>query len=132
MPPYLENAPLKTRLVIAISLIRMFIDGPLVSFKGSPTVSPITDALCASECLPTLYPSTIRFPPSIYFLALSQAPPVFEKEIAIYMPDTIEPARSPLTPLAPKRKPITIGERRTKSPGAIISLIDEEVDIEMH
>jgi hypothetical protein len=50
---------------------------------------------------------------------------VFEKEIAIYMPDTIEPARSPLTPLAPKRKPITIGERRTKSPGAIISLIDE-------
>jgi len=44
-PPYLSKAPLKTRDVIAINLIRIFIDGPLVSFNGSPTVSPITAAL---------------------------------------------------------------------------------------
>ena len=49
-PPNLMNAPPKTREVIAISLIRMLIDGPLVSFIGSPTVSPTTAALCASEC----------------------------------------------------------------------------------
>jgi hypothetical protein len=28
-----------------ISLIRIFIDGPDVSLKGSPTVSPVTEAL---------------------------------------------------------------------------------------
>ncbi len=28
----------------------MFKDGPEVSFKGSPTVSPMTAALCYSEC----------------------------------------------------------------------------------
>ncbi len=68
----------------------------------------------------------------MYFLALSQAPPVFEKEIAIYIPETIDPARRPLTPLAPNRNPINIGESRTKSPGAIISFMDEEVDMAMH
>ena len=33
-----------TRLTIAMTLIRMFIDGPEVSLKGSPTVSPTTAA----------------------------------------------------------------------------------------
>lgn len=35
----------KTSDRMAINLIRMFKLGPLVSFKGSPTVSPITAAL---------------------------------------------------------------------------------------
>ena len=42
----------KTRDSTAISLMRMFSDGPEVSFSGSPTVSPMTAALCASEPLP--------------------------------------------------------------------------------
>lgn len=42
----------KTRDSTAISLMRMFRDGPEVSFSGSPTVSPMTAALCASEPLP--------------------------------------------------------------------------------
>ena len=33
-----------TRLTIAITLIRIFIDGPEVSLNGSPTVSPTTVA----------------------------------------------------------------------------------------
>ena len=33
-----------TRLTMAITLIRMFIEGPDVSLKGSPTVSPTTTA----------------------------------------------------------------------------------------
>jgi hypothetical protein len=37
--------PAKTSEIIAMSLMRMLIDGPLVSFSGSPTVSPTTDAL---------------------------------------------------------------------------------------
>ena len=32
-----------------ISLIRMLSDGPEVSLKGSPTVSPVTVALCISS-----------------------------------------------------------------------------------
>jgi hypothetical protein len=34
----------KTRLTTAISLIRIFMEGPAVSFKGSPTVSPMIEA----------------------------------------------------------------------------------------
>ena len=33
-----------TKLTIAITLIRIFIEGPEVSLKGSPTVSPTTAA----------------------------------------------------------------------------------------
>lgn len=40
----LENPLTNTKLIIAMSLIRIFNDGPEVSFKGSPIVSPITAA----------------------------------------------------------------------------------------
>lgn len=36
----------KTSEIIAINLIKIFKEGPDVSFKGSPTVSPITAAWC--------------------------------------------------------------------------------------
>ena len=41
---YINNGAI-TKLTIAITLIKIFIDGPDVSFKGSPTVSPTTAAL---------------------------------------------------------------------------------------
>src|SRR5574344_2406243 len=50
--PYLTITPAKTTLTIDISLIRMLSEGPAVSLKGSPTVSPTTPALWASEPLP--------------------------------------------------------------------------------
>ena len=115
-----------------MSLMRMLIEGPLVSLRGSPTVSPITEALWGSERFPYRTPSTIRLPASIYFLALSQAPPELENDIAIWTPETIDPARRPLTPLAPKRNPMTIGDRSTNRPGAHISLIEDFVEIIMH
>ena len=59
---------------ILINLIRMFRDGPVVSLKGSPTVSPITAAACESP--PLASPGSL--PDSMYFLALSQAPPAFD------------------------------------------------------
>ncbi len=52
-----------------ITLISGFSAGPAVSLNGSPTVSPMTAALCASDPLPPSLPS------SMYFLALSHAPP---------------------------------------------------------
>ena len=41
---YLINGAI-TRATTAMSFINMLRDGPEVSLKGSPTVSPITDAL---------------------------------------------------------------------------------------
>jgi hypothetical protein len=73
----------KTSDKMAMSLIKIFKLGPLVSFKGSPTVSPITAALWISLPFFTFSPSNYILPASIYFFALSQAPPVFEAEIAI-------------------------------------------------
>ncbi len=43
---HLEKYLQKTNDKIAINLIRIFKLGPLVSFNGSPTVSPITADLC--------------------------------------------------------------------------------------
>jgi len=57
---------------------------------------------------------------------------VFENEIAIYTPDTMIPARSPHTPLGPKRIPIKMGVPKTKIPGAIIFFNDAFVEIAIH
>src|SRR3989339_841481 len=67
-----------TMLMILISGLTA---GPAVSLYGSPTVSPVTAALCASEPLPPKVPS------SMYFLALSQAPPPEVIEIATNIPE---------------------------------------------
>jgi hypothetical protein len=54
----------------------MLREGPLVSFNGSPTVSPITAALCSSLFFFLTSPLTTSYPDSMYFLALSHAPPL--------------------------------------------------------
>ena len=43
-PPLFIKNGTKTNEIIAMSLMRMFSEGPLVSLKGSPTVSPTTAA----------------------------------------------------------------------------------------
>ena len=70
-----------------ITLISGLIAGPAVSLNGSPTVSPMTTALCTSEPLPP------RLPSSMYFLPLSQAPPEFDRKFAIRAPTTMVAAR---------------------------------------
>jgi hypothetical protein len=44
----LTNKLAKTKDKMAINFIKIFKLGPLVSFNGSPTVSPTTAALCKS------------------------------------------------------------------------------------
>src|ERR687894_110590 len=77
-----ESTLMSDRLMIAgrissdtrfITLMSGLSAGPAVSLNGSPTVSPITAAMWASEPLPPWLPS------SMYFLALSQAPPAFDR-----------------------------------------------------
>ena len=47
-----------TRLIVAIILMSTCRLGPAVSLKGSPTVSPVTAALCASLPLPAPHSCT--------------------------------------------------------------------------
>ena len=78
----------KTREKMADNLTKMFNEGPLVSFNGSPTVSPMTAALCSGDPFFLTTSSIFNYPDSMNFLALSQAPPEFAEEIAILHPET--------------------------------------------
>ena len=80
-----------TKPIKQVNFIKIFIEGPEVSLNGSPTVSPVTDALCASEPLYVISPLIIT-PASNDFLALSQAPPALFWKIAHKTPDTVTPA----------------------------------------
>ena len=46
------KAEANTSETIVVTFMSMFIAGPEVSLKGSPTVSPTTAALCGSDPLP--------------------------------------------------------------------------------
>src|SRR4030067_1855564 len=52
VPFYQIKSGAITRETMYISLINIFMAGPDVSLHGSPTVSPTTAALCASDFLP--------------------------------------------------------------------------------
>lgn len=95
----------KTSDKMDINFIKMFRLGPEVSLRGSPTVSPTTAALWISLPLFTTDPICRISPASMYFFALSQAPPVLEAEIAIWTPLTIAPGRNPMSALGPNKKP---------------------------
>merc|ERR1712156_1067924 len=119
----------KTRLMMAVSFITMFKAGPEVSFNGSPTVSPVTEFLWASEPFRNSGPSP---PAEMYFFELSQAPPVLLMEMASCTLDTRAPVNKPAVAFFPKPKPATRGLRMTRAPGAGISLSEASVEMRMH
>ena len=100
-------------------------EGPEVSLKGSPTVSPTTAALCWGEPLPPPCPA------SMYFLALSQAPPALLIMTASTKPEMVDPASSPATPLTPRNRPTIRGETTAMTAGRIISFRAERVQRSM-
>ena len=96
-----------------------------MSLNGSPIVSPITAALCSSDPLPAPPPA------SIYFFALSHAPPELAINIASKNPVTKAPAKKP--PRASLfQKPIIKGETIARPPGRSISFKAAEVAISTH
>ena len=115
--------PAITILTIDINLMRIFSDGPEVSLKGSPTVSPTIHALCAKEPLPP------KFPSSIFFLALSQAPPELAMKTAKVKPPAKPPTSNPKTPATPKMIPTTMGMIIASTDGMIISCWAARVEI---
>jgi hypothetical protein len=117
----LSKNVVKTNEKIADNLTRMFKEGPLVSFNGSPTVSPITAALCSSDFFFLTYPLTVNCPDSMYFLALSQAPPELADDIAILHPETKIPGKTPATAVGPNTTPTNKGVPKTIVAGKNIS-----------
>ena len=110
----LSNLDANTSERIAINLIKMFKAGPEVSLRGSPTVSPTTAALWMSDPFFTCLPSSSNIAPlSMYFLALSQAPPVFAAEMASWTPLTMAPGKNPANIFGPTIKPIANGDKMT-------------------
>src|SRR5258706_11160802 len=87
------------------------IAGPAVSLYGSPTVSPVTAALWASEPLPP------KLPASMNFLALSQAAPPVVMEIATNSPVMIVPISSPPSALIPAPGPMKMLSANTSTIG---------------
>jgi hypothetical protein len=63
---FVKNSP-NTKEVIADNLMRILIDGPEVSFKGSPTVSPTTAALWASDPFTKTYSLPSSSPGSLFY-----------------------------------------------------------------
>ena len=114
-----------------VSLIRMFIEGPLVSLNGSPTVSPVTAALCGSLPFLNSWPS-ISTPFSKLFLALSQAPPALFWKMPMSTPLTVMPASRPPRASGPKAKPTITGLNRARAPGRIISRMEAWVLMATH
>merc|ERR1719188_2608632 len=126
---YCAMALPNTRLMMAVNFMTMFKAGPEVSFNGSPTVSPVTEFLCASEPFTNSLPSP---PAEMYFLELSQAPPELLMEMASCTLETSAPERRPAQAFFPKPSPATSGLKITSAPGAIISLSEASVEIRMH
>ena len=89
--------------IVDKSLIKILIEGPEVSLKGSPTVSPTTAALCASDPLPPYWPV------SMCFFALSQAPPLLAIIIARTNPLAAAPESIATTASNPKRTATKMG-----------------------
>ena len=119
-------SPANTTDTIDINLIKILSDGPDVSLKGSPTVSPTTVALCASDPLPP------NSPVSTSFFALSHAPPAFAIIIANTNPDANPPANKPSTPATPKMSPVITGTMMAMIDGRIISRCASRVEMATH
>lgn len=72
------------------------------------------------------------FPLSIYFFALSHAPPVLDMEIAYCTPEINAPGNIPAIALGPKKIPTMNGVTMTNNAGGTISLKEELVEIAIH
>ena len=110
------------RFITFISGLRA---GPEVSLNGSPTVSPMTAALWASDPLPPSAPS------SMYFLALSHAPPALDWKLAMRAATTMPEARNAPRAMGPKAKPTMTGMSTASSAGVASSRSDARVQMSM-
>src|SRR5215469_8297542 len=115
------NSGARTSVIVDKSLISTCRPGPAVSLNGSPTVSPTTAALWASDRLPPYMPVSINF------FALSQAPPPLFRKVATSIPAIVPTIRNAATVSAPipsslNTTPTAIGIPTARIPGRTICL----------
>mmetsp|Transcript_12780 Transcript_12780/g.26391 ORF Transcript_12780/g.26391 Transcript_12780/m.26391 type:complete len:203 (+) Transcript_12780:202-810(+) len=125
-------------MVVDIVVMITWSAGPAVSLHGSPTVSPVTAALCASLPLPPCLPV------STSFFALSQAPPALSRKMAmsrpVREPNIMKQASTSgarfgvclYTPTYLKTTPTATGKSSASSAGFVISLSAAFVTIATH
>jgi len=94
-----------------MTVMRVLSEGPAVSLKGSPTVSPTTAALCASD------PGPPNLPVSMNFLALSHKPPALDIRRAKMTPVKMAPPRKPPRASGPRMKPTRRGKPTARKAG---------------
>ena len=101
---------------------------------ASPSLRAARSSLIFPMFTPSFFASALNADLlfSISFLAMSQAPPVFEAEMATQTPETIIPARSPSTAAGPKKIPAINGDKITSAPGKTIFLNEALVEIIIH
>src|SRR3989454_9469199 len=131
-----KNSGAITSVIVLSSLMSTCNDGPAVSLNGSPTVSPTTAALCASERLPP------NWPVSMYFLALSQAPPPLFISVASRMPLMVPTIKTAATDSAPivaspvarnlKMTPTATGTPTASRPGTTMAFRAPTVTMSTH
>lgn len=83
---------------------KLFFKANYLTFKGSPSVSPMTVALYNS--VNPLSDSVTR----ITLLALFQAAPVFDNAAALWIDDVTNPDIMASRAITPKNTPMTIGK----------------------
>lgn len=118
----LSKKPANTSANIADNFIKIFNEGPVVSFNGDPTVYPTAEALCSFEPTVLTFPSTVNYPLSIYFLTLLQIPPAFTLDRAITKLPVRTPIMIPVIEIGPKSTPTKNGIPIAKLAGQNISL----------
>src|SRR5215469_2162743 len=122
---YLNTIGIIRMATMFATLIIGLMAGPDVSLYGSPTVSPVMAAWCAGEPFPPWWPT------SIYFLALSQAPPPEVIEIATNNRVTIVPTSTAPSITYPKNDAARTNTTGS-SAGMIISFRAAFVTISTH
>ena len=107
--------------------------------SASSALSPAPPPLLAVALSSPSLPPTTSFPPpppllrtSMYFLALSHAPPVLDMLMASCTPLTRDPVSMPARAWVPKRVPMTMGDSMTRAPGGIISDREDSVEMATH
>ena len=114
---YFENMLTATSDTTDIILIKISSEGPTVSLRGSPTVSPLLPH-CVQENLFLPFNCTAFN----VLLALSYAPPALPVKIASITAEAVEPIRIPPYKSGSKEEPQTTGTTMASIEGIFISL----------
>lgn len=92
-----------------------------VQGRAGSILERVADGVADNGSLVLLAALAAVVAPSIYFFALSQAPPALDMNTAIAKPVTDTPPSRPTTPVGPRMRPVARGTTMASRAGATIS-----------